>query len=390
MAKKKRIRKKRQEEQKGLVQPRRQTAEAIARALAQLPVNETAQWLRQTAVLHMQQQGGNRHTLQALGQGAGHALGVQLDEEPTLDPDAPLSTEGLAIEDRALPGHGDLGPVAAVQRQNGAPPPAAPARPAATINLTVNPPQIARLPEATIAANHGRANVAGWTTPVYNIQPAARTANSVTLNVTLDFRIELATEFTDGRLDILRDHEQAHVIIGERVARRHLVNGLDKGLEALPNFSSIPPMQAAIRKAVNNFVRDEGAESQAYDTADYPRMREAYFGLRAPLPDLAAASPTIQEMVDATNDFIGHASAINSSEPENPDLLRLAAAMRQARINLSQTDLPRLQYNPEFKLMIESCRGMLNVLVDSVAEAERPFLVDLLLILDSFEWQAAP
>ncbi|MFQ5436732.1 MAG: hypothetical protein ACE5FD_17890, partial [Anaerolineae bacterium] len=87
MAKKKRIRKKRREDRQPILQPsRQQSVETIARALAQLPVSGTAQSLRQTAILHMQQRGGNRHTLQALGQGAGHGLGVQLDEDATLDP----------------------------------------------------------------------------------------------------------------------------------------------------------------------------------------------------------------------------------------------------------------------------------------------------------------
>jgi hypothetical protein len=364
--------------------------------LKSLPDHATTAHLRQTAVLQMQQREGNAITRQFLnlsGTGQGHGLGLQLqgEEEAVPTPDTPLSTEGLGIEPQELPGHGERGRQAVVQRQGGGPPaPAAAAGPTANINLTVNAPQIVRLPEATISANHGRPNVAGWCTPSYNVQPIARTPNSISLTVTLDFRIELASEYTGGRLAVLQDHEQGHVIIGERVARQHFVNGMRTALQALPNFNSIPPIQTALQTAANNFVRDEGAQSQAYDNSDYPRMREAYLGVQTPLADLAAASAQVQAMVDATEAFIGHASTINTSEPENTELLRLAEQVRQARTALSEQDLARLQYNPEFKYLISACQNLASTLVDSVAEEERPYMEELIFVLNSFTWQAAP
>jgi hypothetical protein len=345
-------------------------------AFGALPDYATARPLRQQALLHLQKQRGNAYVQRHL-----HPEDVQLTEED----ETPLDTEGLGTQEE-LEGHGDQGVQTIIQRQNGGGTPTAAPTTTANITLTVNAPTIVRSPEADISTNHGTPGVAGWCTPRYNVQPTARTATTLGLAVTLDFTIELASEYTGDRLAVLSDHENGHVRIGERLARQHLVDNLRAHLQALPNFSSIPPIQAHIVADTNAFTTAEGTESRAYDTADYPRMREAYFGVRTPLADLAAASAPIQRMIDALRAFNTFVTNMTGLGTDENGLENVTHPIIEARTALSQTDMSRLQYNPEFKTLVATSQNFVTGLHDHVDEAGRVNLREIELTLGTFTW----
>lgn len=351
-------------------------------ALSGLPDHATTRPLRQQALLHMQKQHGNAYVQRHL-----HPEDVQLSEED----EAPLPTEGLGAQEE-LEGHGDLGRQAVIQREDGpgaAAPAAAPPSPTANITLTVNPPTIVRSPEADISASHGAENIAGWCTPAYNVSVTSRTATTIGMTVTLSFTIELASEYTGDRLSVLSDHENGHVIIGERLARQHFVTDLQTNLQALPNFSAGPPIQTQIVAAANGFTTAEGTESRAYDTADYPRMREAYFGVRTPLADLAAASAPIQRMIDALQAFNNYVTNMDALDTDESALENVTHPIIQARTALSQTDVSRLQYNPEFKTLVATSQNFVAGMKDHVSETGGINLHEIELTLATFTWAPA-
>lgn len=345
-----------------------------------LPDHATARPLRQQALLHMQKQRGNAYIQRHL-----HPEDVQLSEED----EAPLPTEGLGAQEE-LQGHGDLGRQAVIQREDGpgaaAAPTAAPPTPTANITLTVNPPTIVRSPEADISASHGAEGIAGWCTPAYNVNVTSRTATTIGLTVTLSFTIELASEYTGDRLSVLSDHENGHVRIGERLARQHFVTDLQANLQALPNFSAAPPIQAQIVGAANGFTTDEGIESRDYDTADYPRMREAYFGARTPLADLAAASAPIQRMIDALQAFNSYVTNMDALDTDESALENVTHPIIQARTALSQVDVSRLQYNPEFKTLVATSQNFVNGMKSHVSETGSINLNEIEMTLATFTW----
>lgn len=232
----------------------------------------------------------------------------------------------------------------------------------ATIQLILQPPVETQLPEEEIAANHGVENVAGWTTPAYSIDVPAVTSSEIAVDVTLGFTIELAAEYTGGRLDVLRDHEQGHVNIGSSVAQRQLVTNLEQTLESL---SSIQPavVQQKFVDAAADFQTDEGAESAAYDQEDYPRMLEAYYGVVTPLADLADTSDEIAAMADTVNQFVFAAPT-----SELAQVVSLADEVANARDDLSDVDLARLQYNEEFGELVTAA----EVVIDEILRAYDP------------------
>ncbi len=361
------------------------TSTPVAQTLpdfAALPEHVTARPLRQQALLHLQKQRGNSYVQRHL-----HPDDVQRSEED----ETPLPTEGLGAQEE-LQGHGNLGQQTVVQRENGsgaAAPVAAPATPTANITLTVNPPTIVRSPEADISASHGAEGIAGWCTPAYNVSVTSRTATTIGMTVTLSFTIELASEYTGDRLSVLSDHENGHVIIGERLARQHFVTDLQTNLQALPNFSAGPPIQAQIVAAANGFTTAEGTESRAYDTADYPRMREAYFGVRTPLADLAAASAPIQRMIDALQAFNSYVTNMDALDTDESALENVTHPIIEARTALSQTDVSRLQYNPEFKTLVATSQNFVAGMKDHVSETGGISLHEIELTLATFTWAPA-
>lgn len=347
-----------------------------------MPAYQGTRGLREMTMLQAQRQHGNAFVQRQLA--------VQREET---DDNTPLETAGLGKQEE-LEGHGNLGESSTVQREGpgSTPPTTAPAAPAtaptATITLTVTPPTIVRSPEATISTNHGAVGIAGWCTPSYNVAATSRTATTVALTVTLGFTIELASEYTGDRLGVLSDHENGHVRLGERLARQHLETDLRNNLQALPNFSSLPPMQAHIVTATTAFTAAEGQESRAYDTADYPRMREAYFGVRTALATLAANSAPIQQMVNAIQAFNTYVTNLTGTSADETALENAAHGVVNARANLSQIDVQRLQYNPEFKTLVATAQSFLPGLREHISQTGSVNLHEIELTLGTFTWTA--
>lgn len=338
------------------------------------PAGRNARSWRQALLLHSQQQVGNRAT--------GRFVQRQTEEE-----EGPMDAGQLGVIEQELEGHPQR-PL--VQRANGGTPAPTPS-PVANITLNVNPPAIVRLPAATIATNHGTPGVAGWTTPQFTLNPTNITSTQIDITVTLDFRMELATEYTGPTLDVLRDHEQGHVLIGRQAAQTHFVEWMGQRLETLPRFSVTPPIRGQIqgifRTASQGFRAEEVAEAQGYDSVDYPRMREAYLGARTPLADLEAGSPAIGDLVQAIADF--RQQVLTASESADEAAIGSAAdQVMLARMMLSEVDMTRLQYNPEFKALISDLWRVLDQAADliSVDGPAWNSVSDLRTELPGFEW----
>jgi hypothetical protein len=264
---------------------------------------------------------------------------------------------------------------------------------------------------ATIEAARG-ANIAGWTTPRDRILVPNKTPSTITINITLTFRIELAREYTGDRLSVLRDHENHHPTIATAVAQEYLVDNLRTALEALPDFDDEAPIQAAIESAHNDFASNEGTEARAFDTEDYSRMDEAYYGVRTPLADLASATAAVQTMVTAIDSFNNGSTAepeaeaeepaaeTDESEGETPEeagesaeqanstrIIALVQPVIDARAGLAQIDVDRLQYNPEFKGKVTTAGGHVTTLSGTpLNEAAQNKLQELQTTLGSFTW----
>lgn len=302
----------------------------------------------------LQQQVGNRVVNRML---ADPTLMRQVDEPAEAEQAdiQPINTSGLGREEQ-LPGHGNTGGGQAgslpeIQRNGGG-------SVTANISLTSNPPLEMSLPAADIASNHSRPGVAGWTTPQYDIQVPSASSSQIDINVTMDFDMELAEEYTGDTLRVLRDHEFGHVNIGNQKAQQYLVNNLESNLEAQPALTRTN-IQAAINTAANNFVAQEGSGSQAYDAMDYPRMQQAYLGARLPLADLEARSGKIAGMASALRGFNAQGAA--ASEAQMNDL---AQAVLDAGDELSVDEVSQLQYNAGFAALVASCRAKIDEILE--------------------------
>lgn len=330
------------------------------------------------------------------GRGRGAAAEIEADPDPEV-PQLDDLVEVIDVSDiefsQTLPGHGfgpDKGSVSTAPAPSASPAPAADA----VVTLTVNTPNETDRPEADIAAAHSRPGAAGWTTPSYAVAVTSARSNRVAINVTLDFEMELASEYTGDRRAVLRDHEFGHVEIGKNVARADLVNGLEATLESFSSFNRTN-IQSSLTTAASSFVTNEGNKSAAYDATDYPRMREAYLGVRTSVDDLAAASPAIAQLQRTMKGFAeADATALNAS------MVRQAASeLRQAWDGLSDVDAARVQYNPGFKTLVADCERQVDDLLrafesDDLEEstttqdvAVRGLLEDIQRTLAKFEWQ---
>jgi hypothetical protein len=338
---------------------------------------------------HLQQQVGNRAVNRMLND---HTLQRQI-EEPAAEAeenDQPIHTSGLGKEER-LPGHGNTGSsrtadVPEIQL--------APGDVTATISLTSNSPLEISMPAADIAANHGRPGVAGWTTPHYDIQVLSARTRLVNINVTMDYDIELAEEFSGDTLRVLRDHEFGHVNIGNQKAQQHLVNELKGSLESQSALSRTN-IQAAIDTAAANFEAQEGAGSQAYDSMDYPRMEQAYLGARTPLADLETRSGNIATLASALRTF----NTLGEATPE-ARIGRQAQAVLDAVDGLSEDELAQLQYNAGFASLVARCRSNIGTIVEryhwdfwiiefsTLDQDVRQKLDELRAALDGFTWRS--
>jgi hypothetical protein len=314
-------------------------------------------------------------------------------EEPSAEEttgEESFDTSDLGREER-LPGHGNTGGahpsgVPQVQRVDGG------GAVTANMNLTTNAPVERSRPAADIAAAHGRPGVAGWTTPAYDIRVPRASPTRVDINVTMDYDMELATEFTGDTLRVLRDHEVGHVNIGNQTAQEHLITNLETRLESQDRLTPAN-IQGAINTAGTNFERTEGQESQTYDTVDYPRMQQAYLGARLPLADLEAASGNIATLATAVRSF--NTSALAASETRVGDL---AQAVLDARDALSEDELSRLQYNAEFKTLLTTCGSRIDEIIEqyhwdlwiiefsTLDQQVRNKLDELRAVLGDFNW----
>jgi hypothetical protein len=335
--------------------------------------------------------------------GNGHVqrlVNILQNQEAGETTDEPLNTLGLGVEDKELTGHADQGGRFGIQRApgDGAAAAAAPPAPTTTanINLQVNAPTIDRTQTmAQISTNHDRENVAGWTTPSYAVDVTSLTATTVDMTVTLDFLIEIASDIPDANAAVIQDHEQAHVIIGERVAQRHLVDDLRGDLQGLATFAgNQPQMQTFIVTASTNFETTEEAESLTYDNTDYPRMREANFAVGVSLADLEAASGEVTNMTSALSMFSTAAAAFTSGMHIDTAHVESAAYdLMATRSALTDIDLARLQYNPEFKALVVDCQQMIDFLVAEHLAGADPAHETLQLLhqtLRDFTWVADP
>ena len=342
-----------------------------------------------------QRQQAMNHIGRAQGNGHVQRLVAFLQrEDETATTDESLDASGLGVEQTELPGHADQGGRFLIQREKGGGAAAPPApTTTATINITVNPPTVDNSKtSAQISTAHGRPNVAGWTTPAYNITVPSLTATTINVAVTLDFTIEVASEYTGGALEVLRDHEQAHVIIGERVARRHMVTGLQNNLQGMATFrGNLAQIQTHINTASSSFVTDEATESQTYDTADYPRMTEAYLGARTSLSDLEAGSAQIAALTAAIYEFRTTVLTANDSSDE-ARILETAHTAIGARHALSANDLSRLQYNADFRAIVADCQHATDQADQSlIPESDAAHAVEeLRLTLADFTWKPQP
>ncbi len=356
-------------------------------------------------MLALQQEAGNRAVGQLIQRGAEptgtlpqiwtRVFRQEEESEASSDDAAEIDTSQFTRE-AELPGHGNNGGGNSGGTSSGTAA-AGSSGVDATVTMTVNAPSEISKPEADIAQDHGRPGVAGWTTPKYNMQVPYLDSDEISVDVTLDFDIELASEYTGAALDVLSDHEQGHVIIGTKKADEHLKDGLEAGLETFPlfNASSPPAIQTTINNAANNFETAEGNESQSFDDSDYPRMQQAYMGANSSLSDLGETAPNIKKMAETIEDFN---KALPLTDEANVD--SLAQSLFEAESALSQDELSRLQYNPEFKALVTTCEARITAFIESydwdlwfiefstLDDSAREALEMVRDTLGDFEWQA--
>lgn len=362
---------------------------------------------RSRALLQLQRHHGNqrvqrwlagvsRESIQSEPQSIpiGRLPGPVIDRaDPEPDPNLPLDVAGLRLR-QELPGAGfdiqrssDL--TSQVQRQATSPMPVR-----ANVSLTVNSPTVQIAPGAQIGQAHGRPGAVGWTTPSYDLQVDPRsTVSAITITVTLGFVIELPSDYDAQRQAVVSDHEIGHIRIGERKAKEHLVDGLKSSLEASGGPLTRSSVQGALSRAATNFVDAERTGSDGYDAADYPRMVEAYRGVRTPLRTLAAQSPAISQMVRQLRRLSsGLYSAVRSYDEAR--LEGIAAGVTGARGALSNQELWRLQYNREFQGLVGQARqsvasflsgaALLGTGLESLPESMQPHLVSIQTALGGF------
>jgi hypothetical protein len=337
-------------------------------------------------VLKLQRQVGNR-AVQQLVQRQTPVSGPVPEEE-----EEPIDTAGLGIAGKTA-GHGDQGTdhltePPDVQRQGGG------GSVAANITYTKNDPNVIRKPAADIASGHGQPDAAGWTTPRYNIGVPFANPSRIDINVTLDFDMELASEYTGATLSVLQDHENGHVNIGREKGQTHLVDDLESSLESNTALSR-PTIQSAIGAASSSFVTEEQTASQSYDATDYPRMHQAYLGARTPLADLESASGTIRDAAAKLRSFTGGVSVGTQGQAAI-----FANDATDACQNLGTNELSILQYNPEFKALVASARAKIDEYIESfhydlwivefslLTDTTRTALETLAMALGGFTWTA--
>ena len=351
-------------------------------------------------ILNLQRQIGNQSVVSLL-QGPRHIQRQPTDSDSEAE-EEPFETSGFGLQGR-MTGHG-FTPTPNRAARSGDPLPNTIANPliqrqggnGVTVNATFtsNAPTITRAPAESIAAGHGRPNVAGWTTPRYNFQVPFANPSRIDFSVTMDYDMELASEYTGDTLSVLQDHEMGHVNIGKDKGKTHLVDDLKSQYEGQSALT-----RAGIVSARNNaamlFQNEEGVASEDYDSADYPRMQQAYLGARTPLADLEAKSPAILQASSSLRAFSGAAAGVGQG------IMRgLALGVMNSAAALSADDRSQLQYNPEFKALVSQAQQIITDYIEAhhfdfflmdfnmLAEETMSVLENLRTVLAGFTWQA--
>lgn len=347
-------------------------------SLEELPAQSNAFAARKKAVLQLQRHLGNEHVQRQIAQ---HQIARQ--EEET---NQTLSTEGMGIT-LELEGHAAS---PAVQREDGADAgEAEAAKPAVDVSIKLNPPKVKRMTEKQVQQKHGKPDIAGYTKPEIDISVPTFKTQEIKVVVTLDFKMDLASEYTGGRLQVLRDHEDAHILIAEKVAKEYVVEPLESFLGEMSEFSqgNASDIQTKLGEVVQDFKTEEGTESESFDNVDYPRMKDAYYGVATSLADLASGSAEIKAMVEAMDAFNSGAKAAAKDKDALGDL---AKAIVDGQSALGETNMARLQYNSDFKGKVTQAQGLVEELKkkpEDLAEGASGKLDELTPVLASFTWK---
>lgn len=345
--------------------------------LSDLPDHPSAQATRMAAILQLQRQLGNAFVqrqleVQAEEQEEGQEEVVELPDPKSIN---------FELE---LDGH-PFGQT--LQREDGSGEEAA-KTPTAVIDLELKDPKINRISEKKVQQKHGKENIAGYTKPKIKVSASNIKKHEINLTVKLTFVMDLASEYTGGRLQVLRDHENAHILIAEKVAKEYVVDPLKEKLEAMPDFSKAnkPQITSKIQSAMADFKQNEGDESQAFDDIDYPRMADAYFGVATSLADLSSGSAEVKNMVTAMDAFKNNAK---TAAGDAGAFGKLTQAIADAQAALGDTNLARLQYNQEFKDKVAAAQNLVDDIKkqENLSEEIKAKLDTLNPELNKFTWQ---
>jgi hypothetical protein len=321
---------------------------------------------------------------QVLRQVAENETAAVAKPAPTLDP----SRLGLQGE---LPGHAGGGkskPAGETAAAPAAPKPAATGAGVDVILSALPPVEDHSKTAAQIAAAHGQPDAAGWTTPEYQIVVPTVQPFHIDVDVVLGFNIDLASEYKGAALQVLRDHEQGHVRIGTEEVQQHLVGDLKDYLVGLPGFTDPGLIQQGFRNAAAVFYAEEAQASRTYDAVDYPRMDQAYQGARTPLADLEKTAAPVSATAGALRNFLAFKPPL-----ERTRLQANSQAVIDACDALSDDEKAMLQYNPEFKALVDRAAaaiGLWSIWLDKTAKpdaAAADKLDVLAVVLESFDWQ---
>ncbi len=350
--------------------------------ISHLPDATNAQVARAAALLQLQRQLGNAVVQRQITRQMAGDLSRQEDEEGAAVRLPDPKSLGVKL---VLEGH----PYGlAIQREDEAAE-VAEETPTADITLKLKDPKINRIPEKKVQEKHGKENIAGYTKPAIEISVQKLKRHEIRLTVTITFEMDLAKEYKGGRLQVLRDHENAHILIAEKVANEFVVGPLKDGLQAMPEFTEAnkAQIQALFNEKLPDFEKEEGDASELFDDLDYPRMDEAYHGVATPLADLSSGSPEVKRMVSTMDAFNERAKA---AAGDAESLGGLIQPLIEAQDTLGETNLARLQYNDEFKEKVAKAQKIvaaLNKKSDDLPEEVKASLEELAPILDKFTWQ---
>ena len=205
--------------------------------------------------------------------------------------------------------------------------------------------------QAEHPANPG---VVAWAEPEYNIQPTSASTTAVNFNVSVQEYIDLASDYTGTRGQILQDHELGHDNIGKKVGEEKLRDEFETNLESHASLSRTN-IRADDNTAEANFLSEERDRSAAYDAEDYPRMRLAYYAAATPLSTLEGDSAKIADAADRVRNFNNTVISATQGQAQvlSQDVITACEALEPDDVNM-------LQYNPEFKQMVETAKARIE------------------------------